>query len=118
MTAREPDDEDEGEEPTGSAETAGTSGRGEASADSEEADTPEDPAGTPEDPGSGRREEGLPDADPVSPSAPQGASPRPVAPQAGTPAEPMMHVLPLGSGMVLIGLGLALAFVGLRLRRG
>ncbi|MFJ8081711.1 hypothetical protein ACIQ6Y_13970 [Streptomyces sp. NPDC096205] len=117
MTAREPDDEDEGGQPTEGAETAGTAGRGEASADSEEAD-PEDPVGTPEDPGSGRREEGLPDADPVSPSAPQNASPRPVAPQAGTPAEPMLHVLPLGSGMVLIGLGLALAFVGLRLRRG
>ncbi|MFJ8488854.1 hypothetical protein ACIRBZ_10865 [Streptomyces sp. NPDC094038] len=32
--------------------------------------------------------------------------------------EPMLHVLPLGSGLVLIGLGLGLAFVGLRVRRG
>jgi hypothetical protein len=28
------------------------------------------------------------------------------------------QVLPLGTGLVLVGLGLALAFVGLRLRRG
>ncbi|MBU6532198.1 hypothetical protein HZS56_13935 [Streptomyces sp. A108] len=32
-------------------------------------------------------------------------------------AEPVLRVLPLGSGLVLVGLGLALAFVGLRLRR-
>ncbi|MFD8817439.1 hypothetical protein ACFV23_39630 [Streptomyces sp. NPDC059627] len=32
--------------------------------------------------------------------------------------EPMLHILPLGSGLVLIGLGLGLAFVGLRVRRG
>ncbi|MFF9493471.1 hypothetical protein [Streptomyces flaveolus] len=31
---------------------------------------------------------------------------------------PVLKVLPLGSGLVLVGLGLALAFVGLRLRRG
>ncbi|PSK44128.1 hypothetical protein B0E38_07721 [Streptomyces sp. 111WW2] len=40
----------------------------------------------------------------------------------GTPtraaAEPVLRVLPLGSGLVLIGLGLALGLVGLRLRRG
>ncbi|MFJ8789142.1 hypothetical protein [Streptomyces sp. NPDC102462] len=33
-------------------------------------------------------------------------------------SEPALRLLPLGSGLVLIGLGLALAFVGLRLRRG
>ncbi|MEV5316619.1 hypothetical protein AB0K92_02895 [Streptomyces sp. NPDC052687] len=32
--------------------------------------------------------------------------------------EPVLRILPLGSGMVLIGLGLGLAFVGLRVRRG
>ncbi|MER7184216.1 hypothetical protein ABT404_32905 [Streptomyces hyaluromycini] len=32
--------------------------------------------------------------------------------------EPMLHILPLGSGLVLIGLGLGLAFLGLRIRRG
>ncbi|MEV6762440.1 hypothetical protein AB0N16_17775 [Streptomyces sp. NPDC051105] len=32
-------------------------------------------------------------------------------------SEPVLHILPLGSGLVLIGLGLALAFVALRVRR-
>ncbi|WP_086734798.1 hypothetical protein [Streptomyces glaucescens] len=32
--------------------------------------------------------------------------------------EPVLRILPLGSGMVLIGLGFGLAFVGLRVRRG
>jgi hypothetical protein len=32
-------------------------------------------------------------------------------------SEPVLHILPLGSGLVLIGLGLGLAFVALRLRR-
>ncbi|MFE2047606.1 hypothetical protein [Streptomyces sp. NPDC059459] len=32
--------------------------------------------------------------------------------------EPALRVLPLGSGLVLVGLGLALGLVGLRLRRG
>ncbi|GHD85304.1 hypothetical protein GCM10010508_08530 [Streptomyces naganishii JCM 4654] len=43
-------------------------------------------------------------------------TPRPV-----TQSEPvtgrMLRILPLGGGLVLIGLGLALAFVALRLRR-
>ncbi|MBF8171362.1 hypothetical protein IW294_11420 [Streptomyces olivaceus] len=50
------------------------------------------------------------------------SSPSPARPQEGSStqgvAEPVLRVLPLGSGLVLIGLGLALAFVGLRLRRG
>ncbi|MGP4043329.1 hypothetical protein [Streptomyces sp. 2A115] len=33
-------------------------------------------------------------------------------------SEPILRVLPLGSGLVLIGLGLALAFLALRVRRG
>ncbi|MFD3582072.1 hypothetical protein [Streptomyces sp. NPDC058683] len=32
-------------------------------------------------------------------------------------SEPVLHILPLGSGLVLIGLGLGLAFVALRVRR-
>ncbi|MFF8777828.1 hypothetical protein ACF07W_11265 [Streptomyces sp. NPDC015140] len=49
------------------------------------------------------------------------AAPSQSQPGTGTRAaatEPVLRVLPLGSGLVLIGLGLALAFVGLRLRRG
>ncbi|MET8448842.1 hypothetical protein [Streptomyces sp. NPDC005209] len=33
-------------------------------------------------------------------------------------SEPVLRILPLGSGLVLIGLGLGLAFVALRVRRG
>lgn len=47
-----------------------------------------------------------------SPEAEQAVS-RPV----GT-SEPVLRVLPLGGGLVLIGLGLGLAFLALRVRRG
>ncbi|WP_405646108.1 hypothetical protein [Streptomyces sp. NBC_00019] len=52
------------------------------------------------------------------------ASPPPQRPvreavtRAESPTEPVLRILPLGSGLVLIGLGLGLAFVGLRVRRG
>ncbi|MGW4761385.1 hypothetical protein ACWEPD_06805 [Streptomyces pseudogriseolus] len=36
---------------------------------------------------------------------------------AGTAVEPMLRILPLGSGLILIGLGFALAFLGLRMRQ-
>jgi hypothetical protein len=35
-----------------------------------------------------------------------------------TAPQPMLRILPLGSGLILIGLGLGLAFVALRVRRG
>ncbi|MEV5440095.1 hypothetical protein AB0K80_29430 [Streptomyces sp. NPDC052682] len=44
--------------------------------------------------------------------------PQPVRRPAGQATEPVLRLLPLGSGLVLIGLGLALAFAALRLRRG
>ncbi|MEU5887866.1 hypothetical protein ABZ835_13680 [Streptomyces sp. NPDC047461] len=53
--------------------------------------------------------EAVPDA---SPPPRQGVS------RAESPTEPVLRILPLGSGLVLIGLGLGLAFVGLRVRRG
>ncbi|MFE0366260.1 hypothetical protein [Streptomyces tendae] len=60
---------------------------------------------------------GATEAAEVSPAAPS-RSPA----QSGTPtraaADPVLRVLPLGSGLVLIGLGLALGLAGLRLRRG
>ncbi|MEU3253049.1 hypothetical protein [Streptomyces sp. NPDC006997] len=49
-----------------------------------------------------------------APSVPAGEPVR----QAGGGAEPVLRILPLGGGLVLIGLGLGLAFVGLRVRRG
>ncbi|MGV9449866.1 hypothetical protein [Streptomyces sp. NPDC003635] len=69
----------------------------------------------------GRPDVTVPDEEPVaepSPAAPSeaAASPAP-AEVVGVRAEPVLEVLPLGSGLMLIGLGLGLAFVGLRLRR-
>ncbi|MDQ0600385.1 hypothetical protein QF037_004730 [Streptomyces canus] len=57
--------------------------------------------------------EAVPDASPP-PQRPgrQGVT------RAESPTEPVLRILPLGSGLVLIGLGLGLAFVGLRVRRG
>ncbi|MET8288920.1 hypothetical protein ACGFWD_03750 [Streptomyces sp. NPDC048448] len=34
------------------------------------------------------------------------------------PAQPRLRILPLGGGLILIGLGLGMAFLALRLRRG
>ncbi|MFD8423552.1 hypothetical protein [Streptomyces sp. NPDC059466] len=34
------------------------------------------------------------------------------------PARPTLRILPLGGGLILVGLGLGMAFVALRLRRG
>ncbi|MCX4576304.1 hypothetical protein OHB41_24630 [Streptomyces sp. NBC_01571] len=34
------------------------------------------------------------------------------------PARPTLRILPLGGGLILIGLGLGMAFLALRLRRG
>jgi len=45
------------------------------------------------------------------------ASPDAVA-GSGSGVEPVKRIVPLGSGLVLIGLGFGLAFLGLRLRRG
>jgi hypothetical protein len=36
----------------------------------------------------------------------------------GTAPQPVLKILPLGGGLILIGLGLGLAFLALRLRRG
>ncbi|WP_254646479.1 hypothetical protein [Streptomyces sp. GbtcB6] len=57
----------------------------------------------------------------LAPTAAQ-TQPHPAGQAMGTgqddDTEPMLHILPLGSGLVLIGLGLGLAFLGLRIRRG
>ncbi|WP_030344258.1 hypothetical protein [Streptomyces sp. NRRL S-1022] len=53
-------------------------------------------------------------------SAPPGLPDQPAqqaAQQGEAPTEPVLRLLPLGSGLVLIGLGLGLALLGLRLRR-
>ncbi|OIK05932.1 hypothetical protein [Streptomyces monashensis] len=76
-------------------------------------------------PGTGRSEEPetadlpvvTPTASDASGESGHGRTPaRHAAPQGETATEPVLQLLPLGSGLVLIGLGLA--FLGLRLRRG
>ncbi|WP_328495313.1 hypothetical protein OHS59_23175 [Streptomyces sp. NBC_00414] len=61
----------------------------------------------------------------VAPEAPRDTAPAPARPVDAREAadrpvrtpEPVLKVLPLGSGLVLIGLGLGLAFLALRARR-
>ncbi|MFD7936889.1 hypothetical protein ACFV4T_20565, partial [Streptomyces sp. NPDC059755] len=58
-------------------------------------------------------------AEPPGPApggAPRDAVRRPVAQPEGSDG-PVLQILPLGSGLVLIGLGIALALAALRLRR-
>ncbi|MFJ3305983.1 hypothetical protein ACIPSA_23200 [Streptomyces sp. NPDC086549] len=54
----------------------------------------------------------VPSVPPLRPAGQAGSD------TAGAPAEPVLQILPLGTGLVLIGLGLGLAFVALRVRRG
>lgn len=42
---------------------------------------------------------------------------RPAEERAARPAEPALRIMPLGGGLILVGLGLGLAFVALRVRR-
>ncbi|MEW2074938.1 hypothetical protein AB0941_15070 [Streptomyces sp. NPDC013433] len=46
------------------------------------------------------------------------ATSRAAEPNAVASTEPVLRILPLGSGLVLIGLGFGLAFVALRMRQG
>ncbi|GEC08127.1 hypothetical protein SSP24_57820 [Streptomyces spinoverrucosus] len=83
----------------------------------------------------GRPEEPWPETPPARPSGTGAADDVPASPPASGPgatheeepldqavtdpagSEPVLRILPLGSGLVLIGLGLGLAFVALRVRR-
>ncbi|MEU5073688.1 hypothetical protein AB0G76_19290 [Streptomyces asoensis] len=66
--------------------------------------------------------------DTAAPESPEAAAPVPsTAPRdtvrqaadQGNPSDaPVLRILPLGSGLVLVGLGIALALAALRLRRG
>ncbi|MFF7388749.1 hypothetical protein ACFZAE_09910 [Streptomyces scabiei] len=76
----------------------------------DETSTPEAPAAEPDGPDS-----------PLAPDSSQNAAlPVPgVPPGSGTATveEPVLQALALGGGLILIGMGLGLAFVGLRIRR-
>ena len=72
----------------------------------------------------GRREALLPDGEVTAVPeavAPSASPPRPVrqaAAHTDRTAAPRLQILPLGSGLVLVGLGLGLALLALRVRRG
>lgn len=95
----------------------------EAAPDEGQEEAPEEDggAGHPDGPADGEQSEGA-----VAPETPGNTAPRSHPPFDAEQAagrqvhasEPVLRVLPLGSGLVLIGLGLGLAFVALRVRRG
>lgn len=82
--------------------------------------------GHPDGPADGEQSEGEESEGAVAPETPGNTAPTSHPPvdaeqAAGShvhASEPVLRVLPLGSGLVLIGLGLGLAFVALRVRRG
>ncbi|MEV6055539.1 hypothetical protein [Streptomyces sp. NPDC052107] len=84
----------------------------------------DDPVPTPA-PGTGEAKEpetaDLPTTTPTASTVPDEAGlnhpPPQNTPQDGNASEPVLQILPLGSGLVLIGIGMALAFLGLRLRK-
>ncbi|MFF3713487.1 hypothetical protein [Streptomyces phaeochromogenes] len=82
--------------------------------------------GHPDGPADGEESEGEESEGAVAPETPGNTAPTSHPPVDAEQAagrhvrasEPVLRVLPLGSGLVLIGLGLGLAFVALRVRRG
>lgn len=83
---------------------------GDAAEDAETADTDADDDATAEAEPSRQTAE-VPAASPTE-------AVRQNAAQTGRSTESTLPILPLGSGLILVGLGLGLAFLGLRLRRG
>jgi hypothetical protein len=63
--------------------------------------------------GASRATGGTATAVPEAPRRPVGQA----VGEEGPATEPVLRILPLGSGLVLIGLGLGLALLGVRLRR-
>ncbi|MER5990104.1 hypothetical protein [Streptomyces viridosporus] len=69
------------------------------------------------DDGTAPRAPASQEAVPVSSAPPRTSAPDSVT-SAERPAEPVLRILPLGSGLMLIGLGLGLAIIALRMRQG
>jgi hypothetical protein len=84
--------------------------------------TDEDPSALPEPTEDGTRYPDLGDEESIGAVDPLESSPTPsqnsavLAREAGG-SEPVTEILPLGSGLVLVGAGLGLALLALRLRR-
>jgi hypothetical protein len=72
--------------------------------------------GEDQDPGEDLAGDGTGQVSDPSPAATPSTASGSVA-RAGQPAERVLRIVPLGSGLILIGLGLGIAFLALRLRR-
>ncbi|WP_330458872.1 hypothetical protein OIB37_19455 [Streptomyces sp. NBC_00820] len=105
----------DGRDPGEGADDDIPNGREHADPDNPGGDYPEEPE-TAETPGGTSAVSDAPTeagADPAPTTLPPAQN---AVQQSGGQTEPTLQILPLGSGLVLIGLGLALAFVGLRIR--
>ncbi|MFI8531451.1 hypothetical protein ACIGMX_14500 [Streptomyces aquilus] len=100
-------------EDAGAAETAESADAG-ADEDGELQDSGAPDEGGVTDEGAGQPTGGAATAVPEASRQPAGQA----VGQEGPSTEPVLRILPLGSGLVLIGLGLGLALLGVRLRRG
>ncbi|MEW2285053.1 hypothetical protein [Streptomyces sp. NPDC047841] len=81
---------------------------------------PATPAAQPQEPETAEVPSGPPsplETGPDPTGSPRGSAAEQAAPSGEAPTEPVLRILPLGSGLVLIGLGLGLALLGLRLRK-
>ncbi|MGW3634276.1 hypothetical protein ACWD7F_29700 [Streptomyces sp. NPDC005122] len=95
--------------------------QGEGEHDEDTAPTYTDRDPVEEGPGSGAPQDGVGGTGDVTTGPPPNAAvpveQHVVGPGTG-PARPTLRILPLGGGLILIGLGLGMAFLALRLRRG
>jgi len=103
-------------EPTTDEDESGGAGEGDDTAgptadgddDGSQSDSPASP--TPADSPSSQEAAPVPTSSPLRPL-------HHTVTHAEDPTEPVLRILPLGSGLILIGLGLGLAFIALRVRR-
>ncbi|WP_308407029.1 hypothetical protein [Streptomyces sp. AC555_RSS877] len=82
--------------------------------EAEEAERVDTEAAVPEDEGGVTA---VPEPPRETAAPPPGHPTRSAKDSAARPAEPGLRIMPLGGGLILVGLGLGLAFVALRVRR-